>query len=335
MTEKQNLQKMLNGDMPEWLPLDCLMKYPDEFKPSIFHAHPSVYSHNYPGGKDMFGVEFVGTDSTSGFELPAPNQFILKDITEWAKVIKVPNIDDFDFNEMARKEMERADRNESMVELHTHLGYFQNLMAFMGFSEGLFTMACYPDEVYDLFSYMADFFDEVAKRTIDAYKPDIFGISDDVASAQSTFMSLDMYRKLIKPFQVRLCEHANKLGIPIDMHCCGKCEEFIDDWREFGVKMWNPPQNMNDLLAIKEKYGRSLILNGCSAPTDAYNFSWATEEEVRECIRTKVDTYAPGGGFIFRAYVLGAKDDPSVPLRNQWSMDEYAKYGRNWYQTHA
>ena len=333
MTEKENLMKMLQGDMPEWLPIDMMAYVPEGHNPPITRVHPTIYAHD--GNKDMFGVEYTGTDSTGGMALPTPNKFILKDIHDWEKVIKVPNIDDYDFKEMARKELEKIDRSKTMVQLGSHLGYFQTLMAFMGFSEGLFTMACYPDEVYDLFEYLADFYDEVARRTIDAYRPDIFNITDDVASSQNTFISHQMYRDLVMPFQVRLAKHANELGIPIDMHCCGKCEDLIDDWRSFGVKLWNPPQNMNDLQAIKKKYGRSLILNGCSSPKDAYLFSWSTEEEVRQCIRDKVDAYAHDGGYIFRAYVIGSKSDPTVAQRNQWAMDEYYKYGRDWYKTHA
>ena len=334
MSERENLLKMLRGDMPDWLPIDSLMYKHEGMTPCITHVRSKAYARQDGKPGDMFGVPFSTTDSTGGFALPTPNAFILKDIHDWPKVIKVPNIDDFDFNEMARKDLEKVDRSKALVELGSHTGYFQYLMAFMGFTEGLMTMAVDPDEVYDLFSYMADFFDEVAKRTIDAYRPDIFGITDDVASAKNLFMSHTMWQELIKPFQVRLAKHANELGIPIDMHCCGKCEVLIDEWMDFGVKIWNPPQDMNDLIGIKEKYGRSLILNGCSSPADAYNFSWSTEEEIRECIRNKVDKYAPGGSYIFRAYVLGATDDPTTANRNFWSVDEYLKYGRDWYSRH-
>ena len=164
--------------------------------------------------------------------------------------------------------------------------------------------------------------------------PDIFNISDDVASAQNTFMSYDMWCKLVKPFQIRLVKHANELGIPISMHCCGKCEHLVDDWMSYGVKFWDPVQTMNDIPAIKAKYGRSLILNGCGSHADAFLFSWSTEEEVRECMRKKIDSYAPDGGYICRGYVVGPKSDPTVELRRKWVGDEYLKYGRNWYQNH-
>ncbi len=334
MTEKENFLRMLRGDMPEWLIFQGSGELPPEIKPATAMCRGPVFRQ---GGRDIFGIEYTATDSTGGMELPTPNNFILKDIHDWPDVIKLPDINDFNIEEIARKELEKIDRNEVAVSLSAPSvvqGYFQTLMAFMGFSEGLFTMACYPEEVYNLFEYLADFFDELAVRMIDAYKPDIFGIADDVSSAQNTFMSYDMWCELIKPFQVRMTNHANKLGIPISMHCCGKCEHLIDDWRSFGVIMWNPPQDMNDLDAIKKKYGRSLILNGCSSPKDPYLFSWSTEEEVRQCMRDKIDRFAPDGGYICRGFVVAAKDDPTVEQRRNWVADEYLKYGRDWYQKH-
>ena len=42
-----------------------------------------------------------------------------------------------------------------------HAGYFQNLMAFMGFTEGLLAMYEEPEEVYALFDYICSFYCEV------------------------------------------------------------------------------------------------------------------------------------------------------------------------------
>ncbi|MBE6968166.1 MAG: hypothetical protein IKD37_03300 [Clostridia bacterium] len=333
MTEKDNLMKMLKGDMPEWLPFDTLGVKHEGIDPVITGARINIMGRA-SGKPDIFGVEYTGSDSTGGASMPAPNNFILKDISDWPKIIKVPDINDYNFDELARKGLEGIDRSKTAVSVGIFNGYFQSLMAFMGFSEGLFTMACDPEEVYNLFEYMAGFFDEVAVRLIDAVRPDIFNISDDVASAQNTFMSYDMWCKLVKPFQIRLVKHANELGIPISMHCCGKCDHLVDDWVDFGVKIWDPVQTMNDISAIKEKYGRSLILNGCGSHADAFLFSWSTEEEVRECMRKKIDSYAPNGGYICRGYVVAAKGDETVAPRRYWVGDEYLKYGRNWYQNH-
>ena len=333
MNEKDNLMKMLRGEMPEWLPFDGYgMKTPG-IEPMITQVNCSAFVRH--DNKDMFGVEYTATDSAGGGSLPTPNNFILKDIRDWPNVIKVPDLSDIDFNELARKDMEGIDRSKTAIKIRPGADYFQLLMAFMGFSEGLFTFAVDPEEVYNLFEYLADFYDELAVRMIDAYRPDIFGLGDDVASAQNLFISCPMWSQLVKPFQQRFATHASELGIPCSMHCCGKCDVLIDDWMSYGVKIWDPVQTMNDIPAIKEKYGRSLILAGCGSHQDAFLFSWSTEEEVRECMRKKIDSYAPNGGYFCRGYVVGSKDDPTVELRRSWVVDEYLKYGRNWYQRNA
>ncbi|MCF0142944.1 MAG: hypothetical protein HUJ75_06165, partial [Parasporobacterium sp.] len=53
-------------------------------------------------------------------------------------------------------------------------------------------------------------------------------------------------------------------------------------------------------------------------------------EQVRECI----DTFAPGGGFIFTGFVFGPAGQQNIEQRQFWLTDEYNKYGRPWYQNH-
>lgn len=335
MTPKENYLKVLKGEIPEWLPIDTYTFYPPWFTPGIICIRPEIFNIGRMGGTDFFGVKFITTESTGGQGMPDHSQILLKDIHDWPNVIKLPDINEFDFEEMARKDLARVDRSQTAVELGTHVGYFQLLMEFMGMTEGLIAMYEEPEEVYNLMEYLADWLDEFFKRSIDAYKPDVYAITDDIASSQSTFMSKQVYRDLIKPFHVRMCEHANQLGIPIDMHCCGHCEDFIEEWFDFNVIMWNCCQWMNDLEGIKKKYGNRLILNRCNSLDDPQNFSDANEEDVRACIRKYIDTFAPGGGYIFGAYVFGPRDDETIPKRNMWMMDEYKKYGIPWYKNHS
>jgi uroporphyrinogen-III decarboxylase len=101
------------------------------------------------------------------------------------------------------------------------------------------------------------------RKSIPAYKPELVCITDDTCTARNPFISKDMYRKLVKPFHARLGKIVLEAGLPVMMHCCGRCEDFIEDWRDFGVTVWNPAQTKNDLEGIKKKYGNSLVLVGC------------------------------------------------------------------------
>ena len=334
MTEKENFLRCVNGQEPAWVPRYGL--FPSKYaKPAVCMAHVDLFNRKVnPDGTfvDMFGVEYTPTDSTGGAPLPTPGKFILRDITKWREVIRVPSLEGIDWEAAAKRAVKDIDRENTAVCQGTHVGYFQTLMNFMGFSEGLVAMAEEPEECYALLSYLADFYDEVARNLIRYLKPDVFSITDDTATVRNPFMSLGMYRELIKPFHARLAAIANDNGVPIDMHNCGRCEDFIEDWRDMNVRMWNPAQVVNDLKGIKAKYGNSLVLCGCWDSQGPAGWSDAGEELIRSEVRKCIDTYAPGGGFMFWGSIYGPQSDPRVQQRMEWMTDEYNKYGRTFYQ---
>ena len=336
MTEKENFLRVARGEMPEWVPRYLTMpEKGSQYKSAVTAIFPSFfYADRNPdgSGKDIFGVEYTPTESTGGMSLPAPGKYILDDIRKWRDVIKVPDISGINWEEMAAKGLERVDRENTALEMGTHFGYFQHLMAFMGFTEGLTTMYEEPEEVMALFHYLADFYDDVLKKSLIYYKPDLVLLNDDTATANNPFFSIDMYREMVKPFQMRQGEIIMNHGIPIDMHNCGRCEDCIEDWFDFGVTMWNPAQIMNDLAGIKKKYGRKLALVGCWDSSGPPGWAGAPEELVRTAVRECIETFAPEGGFCFWGSVYGAtKDDPEAKQRSAWMTDEYNKLGRTFY----
>ena len=258
MTERENLLRVINGQEPAWVPRLGLTFFglDKENPPASEGARIDVIPQKrLPNGGhiDMFGIEFEPTNSTGGMELPVPGKFILDDITKWRDVIKLPSLEGIDWEAVAKKSVEHIDRNQTAVVQNTHVGYFQHLMNFMGFTEGLCAMYEEPEEVRALYEYLSDFYMTIAENTIDYIKPDIFSLTDDTATAKSSFISLELFRDLVKPYHARLGNLAKERGIPVNMHNCGRCEDFIEDWMEYGVKLWNPAQVMNDLEGIKKK----------------------------------------------------------------------------------
>ncbi len=335
MTEKENFMRIVNGLEPGWVPRYGVIPGQDpRFKPACQSPMISMLRKRGPDGvfRDVFGVEYTPTESTGGMALPTPGRFILDDITKWRDVIKAPSLEDYDWDKIVADAMKNINREEVAVALGAPGSYFQALMAFMGFTEGLCAMYEEPEEVMALMDYLGSFYDEITRNLIDRVKPDIFSIADDTATALNPFISPDMYRELIKPFHARQCSFAQERGIPVNMHNCGRCEDSIDDWREFGVRMWNPAQVMNDLPAIKKKYGNSLVLIGCWDSSGPVGWPGASEELVRSEVRRVIDTYAVGGGFMFWGSVCGDKEDPEVKQRGEWIADEVYNYGHAFYK---
>lgn len=124
---------------------------------------------------------------------------------------------------------------------------------------------------------------------------------DDFAGAQGLFISLDTCRRMAKPFHKRIADTAKRINpeIVVKFHLCGLCESVLDDFVEIGVEVWQPVQPLNDLAAIKSKYGNRLVLNGGWDNVDICSRQEISEEEVRKSVRDTFDTCAPGGGFVF------------------------------------
>ena len=332
LTEKENLLMALRGEVPEWVPRNM---YPSPgHPPASAGCGPSFLNarRTPQGGFDIWGVEFVTTKDTGGMAIPKPGRFILDDITKWRDVIKAPDISDIDWETMAKKDLARIDRSQTAVSAMVHVGYFQSLCNFMGFNEGLMAMIEEPEEVYELFEYMSSFWVQICSKIRDYYKPDIWGVTDDTATATNPFISPETYRNLVKPFHKREAAFGVEMGIPVDMHNCGRCEDFIDDWLDIGVTCWNPAQTMNDLKGIKKKYGNKLVLEGCWDSSGPAGWPGATEEVVKQAVRDTIDAYAPGGGFVFWASTYGAPDDEDFLNRKRWITEEYDAYGRTFYK---
>ncbi|MCF0141934.1 MAG: veratrol--corrinoid protein metyltransferase, partial [Parasporobacterium sp.] len=303
MTEKENVLMMFKDEQPEWVPRS-LYGPPtpgDPYKPAFAGVMPSVIGPKKHGedSVDIFGVPYTATDSAGGGALPTPNAFILDDITKWHDVIKVPSLEGIDWEQVCKKDMAHVDRENQICTLTGQAGVFQLLMNFMGFTEGLCALYEEPEECKALFDYLLDFYVKVTKEYMYWVKPDILGMGDDNATARAPFISLEMYRELCKPSHMRMGQLAIDAGIPVNFHDCGKCEDQIEDWFDFGVKIWNPAQIMNDLVGIKKKYGNKLILCGCWDSQGPAGWTDAQEDFVREQVRECIDTFAPGGGFIF------------------------------------
>lgn len=330
---------MLSGEQPEWVPQYTFGPAPGTastvpvatqmFEPEVISQH-----RKNNGGKDIWGVNYVATYETGGALIPEPNNFILKDITKWRDIIKAPSLDGINWETMVKKDIERSgiDRKQTALALNLHMGYFQTLMSFMGFSEGLMAMFEEPDEVKDLLNYLCDFYMDVADHCIDLYKPDILTFMDDTAAWANPFISADMYREFLVPCHDRWAKRGRDRGLKMTMHNCGKCEGIIDQLVGMGINLWEPAQTCNNLTAIKAKYGNKLCIAGGWDSSGHLLNDDATEEEIRASVDKSFDMLASGGGFAWFGNFLGPVDDPVTVKKNKILSDYADEKCRSYYK---
>ncbi|MCL1804067.1 MAG: veratrol--corrinoid protein metyltransferase [Eubacteriaceae bacterium] len=334
LSEKDNYMKVINGETPEWVPRFTFGPDPHSTKEQptaglMVRAYTPTSMPGQEGYTDMFGVSYTSSAQTSGASLPTPDAHIMEDIRDWSKLLKLPDITNTDWDAVCKAAIDALPgpaENYAKSFGGIGAGFFLPLMNMMGFSNGLVAMHEEPEIVHEMYTYMADWYEYGLSRTIDKLPVDIFSVGDDTAAAFQPFISPQMYHDLVVPYVSRLSKYAQDRNLPVMMHCCGRCEDFIEDWIAFGVTAWNPAQVTNDLDSIKAKYGNSLVLCGCWDSSGEAGYMYTSEEIVRQAVRDCIDRYAPGGGFMFLGSVYGPEDDPAVDLKRKWMTEEYEAY---------
>ena len=322
LSVKENFLRALRGEAPEYVP-----RY------SIFWGMgPSFLGGNRVNGvgKDLFGVEWIDEGSAIKAALPRNDVFLLDDIRRWRDVIKFPDFSGIDWEAAAKKDLEDKDPDLPRGGGTSIFGFFQQLMAFMGFTEGL--VACYeePEEVIALMDYLCDGYLSLAENLLTYYKPDYIMLGDDIAHERNPFVSLDTFHEIFEPAWRRYLKFFKDRGYLAVHHNCGRFEDFLDDVVDMGFNGWDPAQHSNDLVAIKQKFGNKLVI---CAGVDSRQFLPhidVTEEEVRASVKRLMDDLAPGGGFAFLGG--GPNEDPVIQQRSDWVNDEFEKLKSTYYQ---
>lgn len=329
MTERENFQMLLDGKIPEWIP--TIFKVYGGDGTSLLHHQgvPGV------GGKDFFGVTWLVTPDTGNQAIPSPYEHILDDITKWREVVKFPDLDAMDWEAAAKKDLENFDRNKRFFAANCGEGCFNRLEALMGIENAIYAMFDEPEAVYEFFDAYSDFKIKTMEKLKQYYGLEIYINGDDVCTSEGLMVTMEMYENLIHPMEKKMAKAAIDMGLIVDHHCCGKCDEIIDYIVDTGARLWQPAQHMNDLVGIKAKYGDRLIIHGGWDSTGPHTYATATKEEVEAEVHRCVDTYAKGGGYAFFPIILGDRSTPEGMKGTIWAIDEMERYSREFYKNPA
>ena len=143
---------------------------------------------------------------------------------------------------------------------------------------------------------------------------DILITGDDIAGQTGPLMSLETWRRFLKPHlaaTVRVVKEANA-ATRFFYHSDGNVEAFIPELIEIGVEILNPvqPECMN-AATIKQQYGDRLSFWGTVSVQRTMPLG--TPDDVRAEVRARVREVGRGGGLILApAHVLG----PETPWEN-------------------
>ena len=323
MTPKENILAAFRGEAHDYVP---------NFFTDLDYCGATALTFDagpLEGGYDEFGVLWETSVSAGGQACPITLDPVLKDITEWREKVRFPDIDVFDWEATAQRQIGGADRANRLVEFQMWSGPFERLTHLMGFENALCAMYEDPEEVAALMDAITDYKIAVLRKAKQYYDPDLVTTLDDVATERGLFMSPSLYRELIGPAHKRFNDAAREMGIIPLIHCCGKCEDIIPDFIEEGYAAWTSAQPSNDIRTIlADTIGRLAVVggfdtNGFPARPDS------TEEEMRAEVRRCIHDYAEFPNYIFFGFKLASSPDMSEFMKAIAIMgDECRKVGR-------
>ncbi|NIA31603.1 MAG: hypothetical protein GWP06_17055 [Actinobacteria bacterium] len=148
-------------------------------------------------------------------------------------------------------------------------------------------------------------------------------IADDLASQNALLISVDMYRKFLKPRWKKYIDTIkNRFGnhIKFHYHSCGAVAQLIPDLIDIGVDILNPIQPKADGMEpqfLKDTYGDRLSFSGGLDIQDI--LPNGTAEQVKSEAKRLVNILGKNGGYIASsAHVI----QPDTPVENVIAMIE-------------
>ena len=320
ITEKENFLMVMDGKIPEWIP-----NYTDV----VEGAGSSYLSWKPTGVPDMvidnFGVEFHFTADGPVPANTVTRNFQIEEVTDWEKVMPNIDLDANDWEADAKRAVSKIDRNEKVIN-YIFGGMWEEMHYIMGFENALTSLAAEPEATSDFLNAIADFRIDAMRRFCKYLKPDIVMISEHITTHRGLLMSPTAYKTVIKPIHQRVYDAVRELGAIPQMHVDGYVEEVLEDYHDIGVRMLQPFQVFNDINKYKKLY--NIVAVGGWDAFGPGNRPESTEEDMRASVRLAMDSYGPGGMYVFwRSGVTRKQTD-----RMQILDDEARKYGRAFYK---
>ena len=142
----------------------------------------------------------------------------------------------------------------------------------------------------------------VTERLLDRCRGyiDFLWMGEDLGTQRGPFISLELYRREIKPRHKPFVDLAKSYGLPVMMHCCGASSFAFEDFIEMGIDAVDTLQPEAAGMApetIKREFGGRLAFHGGISTAGPLAFG-SVEETVADVLRT-LDVYTPGGGYMF------------------------------------
>jgi uroporphyrinogen-III decarboxylase len=125
-------------------------------------------------------------------------------------------------------------------------------------------------------------------------------LGEDLGTQIAPMISLDLYRKVLKPIHKVFCDLAKAYGIPVLVHTCGSSSWAYEDFIEIGVRgvdTLQPEAADMSPAYLTEHFGGRLCFRGCISTAGPLAYGNVADVE-RNC-RETLEIMMPHRGYHF------------------------------------
>jgi len=228
--------------------------------------------------------------------------FPLRDVTlQQAKEWPMPDPDDFDYN--AVKQQCKEFEDYCIVYGNAGEGDIINSTGMLrGMEQTLISLATDDPVGLTIIDRKCAIQTEILRRVLDIADGaiDIVWTGEDLGTQRGPMISLDMFRKHIRPRHQRFVDLARQHGAATAIHSCGSSSWAFGDFIEMGIKIIDTlqPEAVNmEPAYLKKNFSNKLCFNGCIST--AGPIAYGTVQETIDYVKKTLEIMMPGGGYIF------------------------------------
>ena len=286
LTKRQNLLETIHGGHP-----DRFVNQYEAFALQLrtpFGMHnpsPKLGKHNVVNAWGITRSWPIGTPGA--FPVHTPDKIVIKDIENWQKYLKVPNvIYSAEEWEPFIAKAEAVDRTEQFVTAAVFPGVFEQCHYLMEIQNCLMAFYEYPDEMHEIIDQITQFELDLAAEICKYIKPDALFHHDDWGSQQSTFLSPGMFREFIKPAYEKIYGYYKSHGVELIVHHSDSyAATLTQDMIDVGIDIWQGVMNTNNIPELIKQYGGKIsFMGGIDSASVDYE-GWTPEVVAREVDR--------------------------------------------------
>ena len=171
---------------------------------------------------------------------------------------------------------------------------------------------------------------EVTRRIIEAGDGRVafMWIGEDLGSQRAPIISVEMFRRMIRPRLQQYIDLAKTYDLPVMIHCCGASSWAFEDFIEMGIDAVDTLQpEATDMApgSLKERFGGRLAFHGCIST--AGPVAYGNVEDVVANVRETLEIMMPAGGYCLAPTHCVQDNSPTENVLAMYeSAREYGAY---------